>query len=61
MTAPVRQSETIQVKGARRTRGRPKLTWVEIVRRDMAVCNLTTNMALNRAEWWNRICVVDPK
>ena len=26
MTVPVRWSETIQVEGARRTRGRPKLT-----------------------------------
>jgi len=51
MTAPVRKSETMQVDGARRTRGRPKLTWVEVVRRDMVACNLTANMALNRVEW----------
>ena len=61
MTAAVRRSETMQVEGARRTRGRPKLTWVEVVRRDMAACNLTTDMALNRAEWRNRIRVADPK
>ncbi len=61
MTAPVRRSETMQVEGARRTRGRPKLTWVEVVRRDMAACNLTADMALNRAEWQNRIRVADPK
>lgn len=43
-------SETRQVEGARRTKGKPKLTWVEVVRRDMTTCNLTTDMALNRAE-----------
>ena len=61
MTAPVRRSETIQIEGARRTRGRPKLTWVEVVKRDMAACNLTADKALNRAEWRNRIHVADPK
>ena len=61
MTAPVRRSETIQVEGARRNRGRPKLTWVEVVKRDMASCNLTADKALNRAEWRDRIHVADPK
>ena len=61
MIAPVRWSETIQVEGARRTRGRPKLTWVEVVKRDMAACNLTRDKALNRAKWRNRIHVADPK
>lgn len=61
MTAPVRMSETMQVEGARRTRGRPKLTWDEVVRRDMAACNLMAYMALNRVEWWNMIRVADPK
>ena len=61
MTAPVRRSETIQVEGARRNKGRPKLTWVEVVKRDMAACNLTADKALNSAEWRNRIHVADPK
>ena len=58
---PVTRSETIQVECARKTRGRPKLTWVEVVKRDMAACNLTADKALNRAEWRNRIHVADPK
>ena len=49
MTAPVRQSETVQVEGAK-SRGRPKLTWVEVVKRDMAARNLTADKTLNRAE-----------
>lgn len=59
ITTPVR-SETMQVEGARRTGGRPKLTWV-VVRRDMVACILMANMALNRAEWQNRSYVADPK
>ncbi len=61
LTGPMRRSETMQVEGAQRTRGRPKLTWVEVVRRDMVPCNLMTDMALNRAEWWIKIRVADPK
>ena len=61
MTTLVRRIKTIQVEDARRTRGRPKLTLVEVVKRDMAACNLTADKALNRAEWRNRIHVADPK
>lgn len=57
MTAPKRRSETIQVEGVRKTRRTPKLTWVEVVRRDMAASNLTADMALNRTEWRNKIRV----
>jgi len=60
MTTLVRRSETMQVEGAKRTRGRPKLTWV-VVRRDMKVCNLTADMTLHIVEWRNMVCVADPK
>lgn len=51
----------MQFEGARRTRGRPKLTWVEAVGRDMATCNLSADMTQNRVEWYNRIRVANPK
>ena len=54
MIALVRQSETIQVEGATRTRGRPKLTWVEVVRKDMTIYNLTADMTLNKANSWDK-------
>lgn len=60
MIALVR-SKTIHVEGARRTRGRTKLTWVEVIRRDVAVCNLIVDIALNRVERQNKIHVADPK
>lgn len=59
MTASVRMNKTMQIEGSRRTRGRPNLTWVEGVRRDMAACNLTADMALNKVKWQNKICVAD--
>jgi len=43
----MKRSEMMQVEGARKTKGKPKLIWVETVRRDMAACKLTANMALN--------------
>ena len=39
MTTLVKWRKTIQVEGVRRTKGRPKLTWVELIKRDMAACN----------------------
>lgn len=50
MTMPVKMSVTMQVEGTRRTKGRSKLIWTEIIRRDMTACNLMAYMALNRAE-----------
>lgn len=50
MTIPVRQNKTIQAKGVRRTRKRPNLTWVIVIRKDMIACNLITDITLNRTE-----------
>lgn len=44
------RSELMQVEGARGTRGKPRLTWVKVVRRDMTSCNLMADMSLNRVE-----------
>lgn len=51
----------LQVEGTRRTRGMLKLIWVEVVWKDMAVCDLMIDMILNRVEWKNRIRVTHPK
>lgn len=61
LTAPVRKSDIVQIEGNARGRGRPKLTWVELVKKDMVACDLTEEMTLNRAEWKHRIHVADPK
>jgi Reverse transcriptase (RNA-dependent DNA polymerase). len=61
ITAPVRKSELINIAGNARGRGRPKLTWGEVVRQDMSACGLIEDIAFDRSEWRNRIHVADPK
>ena len=61
INAPVRKSDAIHIEGNARERGRPKLTWIEIIKKDLVWCGLTDIMALDRVEWRNRIHVADPK
>ena len=48
-------------EGNARGRGRPKLTWVEIIKKDLVWCGLIDIIALDRVAWRNRIHVADPK
>lgn len=47
MAATVR-SVMVQVEGIKWTRGRSKLTWVEIVRKDLSAYDLVEDVALDR-------------
>ena len=47
INAPVRKSDAIDIEGNVRGRGRPKLTWVEIIKKDLVWCGLTDIMALD--------------
>jgi len=58
--APVRKSDMITISGKRRGRGRPKLSWIDVIK-DMHVMNVTEHIALDWAEWRPRIHVADPK
>ena len=40
--------------------GRPKLTWAEIIKKDITICNLNINLVLNRAEQRKQIHVANP-
>ena len=56
---PVRRCEKI-VLGASmggRGRGRPRKSWEEIIRQDLAILQLTEEMALDRNKWRSRIRV----
>ena len=55
INVPVRKSDVIHIEGNDRGRGRPKLTWIEIIKKDLVWCSLTDIMALDRVEWRNRI------
>ena len=61
INAPVKKSYAIHIEGNARGRGRPKLTWVEIIKKDLVWCGLTDIMTLDRVEWQQRIHVADPK
>lgn len=38
MIVPVRRSEMVQVESVTRAKGRPKLIWVDVVKKEMGVC-----------------------
>jgi hypothetical protein len=42
-------------EGMKRDRGRPKITLVEIVKKEMLVKEVIESMILDRIEWWIRI------
>ena len=48
--APVRKNLAMKVDGPPRGRGRPKMTWMEVVKMDMNKCNLSENLAQDRSE-----------
>ena len=58
-TVPVRKSFTMKVDGPPRGKGKPKKTWMEIVKIDLKMCNLSEDLAQDRSEWRNKIHVVD--
>ena len=49
----------LEIEG-RRQKGCLKLSWEEIIRRDLKELNLNDNIAYNRLEWKRRIHVADP-
>ena len=59
-SAPVRMGESMQVVGGKRGRGRPKLTWSNVVKKDMVNLNIPVTSVTNRAEWRRLIHIADP-
>ena len=58
--ALVKKILAIKVDGPPRERGRPKTTWIEVVKIDLKKCNLFEDLAQNRSEWRNRIRIANP-
>ena len=56
----MKKSDLIQVDRMKRGKERPKITWVEIVKMNILVKEVTKNTILDRIEWWRNIHVVDP-
>ena len=45
---PIRKSDAIHIEGNAKGQGRPKLTWVEIIKKDLLWHSLTDIMAIDR-------------
>ena len=58
--APVRNGVLELVDNVKRGRGRPKLTWVESVKRDLKDWNISKEIALDRSVWRLAINVPEP-
>ena len=57
--APVRRCETIKCLDYRRSRGRSKKSWSEVIRHDLKTLGLLEDMAQDRKLWRDRIKVTD--
>ncbi|KAF3676509.1 hypothetical protein FXO37_05295 [Capsicum annuum] len=55
--SPVRRCERLAADDFRRSRGRPKKYWREVIRRDMKQFQLTEDMTLDRKVWRSQIRV----
>ena len=58
--APVRRAECINLGKVKRAQGRPKKTWMEVIRQDTEAKGLSEGILLDRNEWRKLIHVPDP-
>ena len=58
--APVRSGVLKRVDKVKRDRGRPKLIWDELVKRDLKDWNISKEIALDRSAWRLAINVPEP-
>ena len=56
----MRKSELAQVEGMKKSRGRPKITLIEVIKRGMSIKGVIKSMTLDRVEWRKRIYMADP-
>ena len=57
--APVRRVEKIDIEQGKKLRGRPKMTWMKVVKKDMKLLELEERMMANRNVWRRKIHVLD--
>ena len=51
LEAPVRSGVLKRVDKVKRSKGRPKLTWDESVKRDLKILNISKEIVLDRSTW----------
>ena len=59
MDAPVRRVEKIDIEQGKKLRGRSKMTWMRVVKKDMRLLELEEKMVADRNDWRRRIHVLD--
>ena len=59
MDASVRRVENIDIEQGKKLRGRPKKTWMEVIKKDMKLLELEERMVADRNVWRRRIHVLD--
>ena len=57
--ALVRKVEKIDIVQSKKLRGRPKMTWMEVVKNDMKLLKLKKRMMADKNVWKRRIQVLD--
>ena len=57
---PVRNGVLERVDNVKRGRGRPKLMWDELVKRDLKYWNISKEIALDRSAWRLAINMPEP-
>ena len=57
--APVRRCEAIDLSHYKRGRGRPKMSWNEVIRSNMKFMGLMKDMVEDRNMWRSKIKIVD--
>ena len=58
--ATIRRVEHINLRQVKRAQGRPKKTWMEVIRQDMEAKGLSEGILLDKNEWRKLIHVLDP-
>jgi hypothetical protein len=58
--AAVRRVDQLEGEIVRRGRGRPKISWGEVIRKDLIARDLDDSLALHRTEWRREIRVAEP-
>ena len=51
--------EKIDIEQGKKLRGRPKMTWLEVVTKDMKLLELEERMVADRNVWRRKIHVLD--
>ena len=57
--APVRRVEKIDIAQGKKLRGRPKMTWMDVIKNDMKLLGLEERMVVARNDWRRRIHLLD--